>query len=144
VDSNTNGSATPGDNTLGYIDGDIVLFSTPVIRCVGDGANYITALLAYLQIKIAANTPSTAVIVVEVQSFGFEVIQDKSKIATLVAGTVTIADASITQTSKVKTFRRRSAGTAGQVKEVSRIAGTSITITSTNAADTSTIGYIVD
>ena len=141
---NPAGSAQLGENNVGFIDNDLLTFVSPTIRCIGDGSNHIAAIRAYLQIFLGANTPISATSVIEIYSYGYEIVQDKSLVATLVGGTVTVSNTEVKQTSKVKSFRRRVGGTVGQVYESARISGTSITFTSTNAADTSAIGYIVD
>lgn len=65
----------------------------------------------------------------------------KQGVATLVAGTVTVANTAITANSRIFLTSQVDGGTPGFVRVASRIAGTSFTITSSNAADTSTIAY---
>ena len=65
----------------------------------------------------------------------------KQGTATLVAGTVTVANTSVTATSRIFLTGQVLGGTAGALNVTSRIAGTSFTVTSTNAADTSTFAY---
>ncbi|MCK9622599.1 MAG: hypothetical protein M0R47_18945 [Methylobacter sp.] len=134
-------SGQSGYNALSPADGIELTLTSPIIRCVGHGANYITALGSYISMFLTSATPTDAVIEVEIMQQGLQLIQDDSEVATLVAGTVTVSDTRIRQTSKVKVFRRNSAGTVGDVAESARVAGTSITISSSNAADTSAVGY---
>lgn len=61
---------------------------------------------------------------------------------TLTAGTVTIADTSVTANSKVFITDTSEAGTVGTLA-VSTVAGTSLTVTSSNALDTSTFNYMI-
>ena len=61
--------------------------------------------------------------------------------ATLVAGTVTVANTAVTANSRIFLTGQLLGGTAGGLNVTSRVAGTSFTVTSTNAADTSTFAY---
>lgn len=65
----------------------------------------------------------------------------KQGTATLAAGTVTVANTSVTANSRIFLTGQVLGGTAGGLNVTSRIAGTSFTVTSTNAADTSTFAY---
>ena len=65
----------------------------------------------------------------------------KSGTATLVAGTVTVADTAITANSIIRVTRRSIGGTVGALYISALTAATSFAITSTNAADTSVVYY---
>jgi len=65
----------------------------------------------------------------------------KQGTAVLVAGTVVVANTSVTATSRIFLTAQSVSGTAGALAVTARTAGTSFTITSTNAADTSTVAY---
>lgn len=65
----------------------------------------------------------------------------KSGTATLVAGTVTVADTAITANSTIRLSRRSIGGTPGALYISALTAATSFAITSTNAADTSVVYY---
>jgi hypothetical protein len=65
----------------------------------------------------------------------------KQGTAVLVAGTVTVANTSVTANSRIFLTGQVLGGTAGGLNVTSRVAGTSFTVTSTNAADTSTFAY---
>lgn len=65
----------------------------------------------------------------------------KQGTAVLVAGTVTVANTSVTANSRIFLTGQLLGGTAGGLNVTSRVAGTSFTVTSTNAADTSTFAY---
>ncbi|MFF9279503.1 glycosyl hydrolase family 28-related protein [Streptomyces griseosporeus] len=63
-------------------------------------------------------------------------------VATLAAGTVTVANTSVTATTRVAVFRQTTGGTPGHLS-VTRTAGTSFTITSSSGTDTSTVAWIL-
>lgn len=65
----------------------------------------------------------------------------KTGTAVLVAGTVTVADALITANSVIRVASKTAGGTPGALFVSAKVAATSFTITSTNAADTSTVQY---
>ena len=59
----------------------------------------------------------------------------------LAAGTNTVANTSVTANSRIFVTSQATGGTVGGENVSARTAGTSFTITSTNAADTSTVAY---
>lgn len=63
--------------------------------------------------------------------------------AALVAGTVTINTTKVTANSEIFLTNNVNGGTVGTPTVSARTAGTSFTITSTNAADTSTISWLI-
>jgi hypothetical protein len=67
----------------------------------------------------------------------------KAKVGTavLVAGAVTVSDAKITANSVIRLSSKTLGGTPGALFISAKVAATSFTITSTNAADTSTVYY---
>lgn len=65
----------------------------------------------------------------------------KTGTATLVGGTVTVADAAITATSSIRLSQRQVFGTPGALYVASRTIGVGFTIASTNAADASSVYY---
>lgn len=65
----------------------------------------------------------------------------KQGTAVLVAGTVVVADTSVTATSRIFLTSQADGGTPGFLRVSARTAATSFTITSSNAADTSTVAY---
>lgn len=65
----------------------------------------------------------------------------KQGTATLVAGTVTVANTSVTANSRIFLTSQIDGGTPGFLRVSARTAATSFTITSSNAADTSTVAY---
>lgn len=64
----------------------------------------------------------------------------KQGVATLVAGTVTVANTSVTANSRIFLSVFTPGGTQG-ILSYSKTAGTGFTITSTNAADTSVVNW---
>lgn len=68
----------------------------------------------------------------------------KTGTATLVAGTVTVADTSITNNSVIRLAYKTIGGTPGAAYVSARTAGTSFAITSTSGADTSVVQYYID
>lgn len=60
-------------------------------------------------------------------------------VATLVAGTVTVANTSITANTQIHLTPQTSSGTRGSPGITAKVVGTSFTITSTSATDTSTV-----
>ena len=74
---------------------------------------------------------------------GFCVAEGTGKMlgtATLVAGTVTVANTNVTANARIFLTVQTPGGTQGHLS-VSRTAGTSFTITSTSNTDTSTVAY---
>lgn len=62
---------------------------------------------------------------------------------TLAAGTVTVANTSVTANSRVFLTAQVLGGTAGALRVDSRVPGTSFTVKSTSASDTSTFAYFI-
>lgn len=63
--------------------------------------------------------------------------------AALAAGTVTVNTTAVTANSRIMLTGQNSSGTHGELTISARVAGTSFTITSSNAADTRTVGWII-
>lgn len=63
--------------------------------------------------------------------------------AVLVAGTVTVTHSFVTASSRIIIWRQVAGGTLGNLSVGAITAGTSFVINSDNAADTSTVGYLV-
>lgn len=70
-----------------------------------------------------------------------EGVNAKQGTATLVAGTVTVANTSVTASSRILVTSQADGGTPGFLRITALVAGTSFTITSSNVADTSTVAY---
>lgn len=67
----------------------------------------------------------------------------KSGTVTLVGGTATVANTSVTATSRIQLTSQADGGTPGWLRVSARTAGTSFTITSSSASDTSTVAYFI-
>lgn len=65
----------------------------------------------------------------------------KQGTAVLVAGTVTVADTAVTANSRIFLTAQLLGGTQGILAVTARTPGASFVITSSNAADTSTVAY---
>lgn len=63
--------------------------------------------------------------------------------ATLVAGTVTVNTTAVTANSRVFLTAQTTGAGPGALRISARVAGTSFTITSTNAADTSSVAWMI-
>jgi hypothetical protein len=63
--------------------------------------------------------------------------------STLVAGTVTVNNTSVTANTRVLAFTQTPGGTVGALYKSAAVVGTSFTITSTSAADTSTFFWFL-
>lgn len=87
---------------------------------------------------------STGTVDISVAGHGLQVAEGtnaKQGTATLTAGTVTVSNASVTATSRIFLTTQTPGGTVGSPYVSARTAGTSFTITSTSATDTSTVAY---
>jgi hypothetical protein len=67
----------------------------------------------------------------------------KMGLATLAAGTVVVSTTAVTATSRIFLTAQTTGGTAGALRVSARTAGTSFTITSTSATDTSTVAWMI-
>jgi hypothetical protein len=65
----------------------------------------------------------------------------KQGTATLVGGTVTVSNTSVTANSRIFLTSQADGGTPGFLRVSARVAGTSFTITSSSGTDTSTVAY---
>ncbi|MFF9270419.1 right-handed parallel beta-helix repeat-containing protein [Streptomyces rochei] len=63
-------------------------------------------------------------------------------VSTLAAGTVTVANTSVTANTRVAVFRQAAGGAVGHLS-VTKVAGTSFTITSSSATDTSVVAWVL-
>jgi hypothetical protein len=64
-------------------------------------------------------------------------------VATLVGGTVTVANESVTADTRIFLTAQNTGGTPGALRVSARVAGTSFTITSSSGADTSTVAWLL-
>lgn len=70
-----------------------------------------------------------------------EAANGRQGVATLAAGTATVANTSVTANSRIFLTSQSDGGTAGFLRVSARAAGTSFTITSSSGTDTSTVAY---
>lgn len=127
-------SLTAGRST-GSGAGGSLIFSTAPVGGAGSGAN---ALVQRISINSAGLTTMTTNAQLSVQSGPHQ----RAGNATLVAGTVTVANPSVTANTLVMHSRKTIGGTAGNLT-YTLTAGTSFTINSDNAADTSVVSYFL-
>jgi hypothetical protein len=102
------------------------LVAGSVYPYLSDGVQFFDAASAITAFSVTSAVPDPAFV--------------KSGTATLVAGTVTVADTSITASSVIRYFRTTVGGTTGDLS-LSLSAGASFTLTSTSNTETSTIYY---
>jgi hypothetical protein len=94
----------------------------------------------------AGGSLTTQLGVVDVQTAGqglrvAEGANAKQGTVVLVAGTVTVANTAVTANSRIFLTSNADGGAPGFLRVSARIAGTSFTITSSSATDTSTVAY---
>lgn len=70
-----------------------------------------------------------------------EAANSKQGTGTLAAGTVTVANTSVTANSRIFITSNADGGTPGFLRVASRVVGTSFTVTSSSGTDTSTFAY---
>lgn len=73
----------------------------------------------------------------------YEGVNAKMGTATLVAGTATVSNTSVTANSRIFLTSQADGGMPGAVRVSSRVAGTSFTITSSSGSDTSTVAWMI-
>lgn len=107
----------------------------------GTGAGAPTQILSRIAgPAIASNAPFD----INAVGSGLQVAEGtnaKQGTAVLVAGTVTVANTSVTANSRIFLTSQADGGTVGFLRVSGRTAGTSFTITSSSATDTSTVAY---
>jgi hypothetical protein len=64
-------------------------------------------------------------------------------VATLVAGTVTVANTRVTANSRIFLTAQNTSGTPGFLRVSARVASTSFTILSSSGTDTTAVGYLI-
>jgi hypothetical protein len=128
---------------MALLDGEELFLCSPTQRCLGNGADFIDTYRTYFAIEVQAVATTTDVIDVDVLGQGVFIVNNGEKVATLVGGTVTIADARVTGMSKITVSRRAAGGTVGNITETARVPGVSVTFTSSSGTDTSVINYTI-
>jgi hypothetical protein len=92
--------------------------------------------------KLAVNSTGQAVL--KIAGAGLSIMEGpnaKQGTATLVAGTVTVLNTSVTVNSRIFLTSQVDGGTPGFLRVSFRVAGTSFTIASSSTTDTSTVAY---
>ena len=100
----------------------------------------------YIPLKLVGSTVIVDVGGLDIKTVGFGVSvaegsNAKQGTAVLVAGSKVVANTSVTATSRIFLTSQVDGGTPGWLRISSRTAGTSFTITSSSASDTSTVSY---
>jgi hypothetical protein len=89
---------------------------------------------------------STGAVTQNVAGYGLMTVEGtnaKMGTATLVAGAATVSTTAVTATSRIFLTNQSLGGTAGFLRVSARTAGTSFTITSSSATDTSTVAWLI-
>lgn len=116
--------------------------ASPVLSAVGAG----TDLDVVLTPKGAGALSSIGDVAVDTLGKGLQIkegLNAKMGVATLVAGTVTVANTAITASSRVFLTAQTTGGTPGALRVSARTPGTSFAITSTSGTDTSQVAYLI-
>lgn len=113
--------------------------------------DYVAGATSSIQTQLNTKAPlaspvftgtATAPIVASTNGFrATEGANAKQGTAVLVAGTVTVANTSVTAVSRIFLTSQVDGGTVGFLRVSARTAGTSFTITSSSATDTSTVAF---
>lgn len=109
------------------------------------GSAFIAAQLGYTPANRAGDT-FTGDIVLGTAGLGLKIKEGSNArmgAATLVAGTVTVNTTAVTANSRIMLCGQNSSGTHGELTISARVAGTSFTITSSNAADTRSVAWLI-
>jgi len=138
------GGGTTGNLIEGRNGGTGAVFNVNATGAIGLGSG--TGVPDCTISRSAANTISanTADLRVGTVGRGLRVAEGsnaKQGVATLVAGTVTVANTSVTASSRIFLTSQADGGTPGFLRISARTAATNFTITSSNAADTSVVAY---
>lgn len=73
---------------------------------------------------------------------GTTITKERHGTATLSAGAATVSDSAVTASTRIYLTSQSDGGTVGFLRVSARTAGTSFTITSSSASDTSTVAYL--
>ena len=118
-------------NTTSFTAGQIPLYT------IVTGAATVTSYIDNRALAFSAEVTSEIAQGLKVA----EAANSKQGIAVLVAGTVTVANTSITANSRIFLTSQIDGGTVGFLRVSARVVATSFTITSSSAADTSTVAF---
>lgn len=118
------------------------------IHMAGTAINYVAGrfLFGTITDDTVNQIQSAGHIATVVAGQGFKVKEGsnaKMGTATLIAGSVVVANTSVTATSRIFLTSNVDGGTPGWLRVSARTAGTSFTITSSSVIDTSTVAYLI-
>jgi hypothetical protein len=109
------------------------------------GQAFVVAQLGYTPANKAGDTFSGDV-VLGTPGLGLKIKEGSNArmgVATLVAGTVTVNTTAVTNSSRIMLSGQNASGTHGHLNVSARTAGTSFSITSSDAGDTRTVAWII-
>lgn len=110
----------------------------------GPGTTSFDTFMARTGVGILAMTTGSFAIATAGQGFQVkEGANAKQGTAVLAGGTVTVANTSVTATSRIFLTAQTTGAAPGALRVSARVAGTSFTITSSSATDTSTVAYLI-
>lgn len=127
------GTSALGPTKIEFFDG-----ATTISRAVSGTA---AATITWLDTVIFTSAGKVALQTVGAGLSIKEGSNAKQGTATLVAGASVVSNTSVTASSRIFLTSQADGGTPGFLRVSARTAGTSFTITSSNAADTSTVAY---
>jgi len=145
--ADTGGRVTPAK---GFVFGSSVVTSSRVVFDVGNLTLNRTLTIAGAAVNVTLTNGGTAGALalanngggVQVGASPTTVKNVRHGTATLVGGTVTVADTTITASTRIIVGRTTSGGTLGHLT-VSRSAGVSFTVTSSSGTETSVVDYLL-
>jgi len=109
-------------------------------------ADVLTALQNLINSILTAGLVTTGSVDISLAGQGVKVaegINAKQGTVVLVAGARVVSNTSVTASSRIQLTSQLDGGSPGFLRVSSRIPGTSFTVTSSNAADTSTVAYFI-
>lgn len=119
------GDTVNASGRIGYLSGDMYWYTSGAerVRVTTAGNVLVQTVGTGLRIKEGSNA--------------------KQGVSTLVAGTVTVANTSVTANSRIQLTGNSDGGTPGWLRVSARVAGTSFTITSSSVTDTGTVAWSI-
>lgn len=148
--ADTGGTVTPNK---GFAFGSGVPTAGRLIMGVGGLSNNRTLYLGPSSVDSQTNASGTTPLIlqggigvgggIQIGSNGSTVTRVRRGRATLVAGTVTVADTNVTASSDIQLTSNADGGTPGWLRVSARVAGASFTITSSSGTDTSSVAWLL-
>jgi hypothetical protein len=121
-----------GVTTVGIIEGDKLVFGSSADAGIYRFAAAVMATDGDFSLRVAGKGLKIK-----------EGTNAKMGVATLVAGAATVNTTAVTSTSRIQLTGNADGGTPGWLRVSARTAGTSFTITSSSATDTSTVAWLI-